>query len=393
MVAALNFQTTDRLPRDLDGMGSSSISAFAYPALVRALGLPPRRPKIFDTSQMLALVDRDVLDALGCDCVTVQGEFCSNAFEESELWHDYDFNGRLPARVMYPESFHTQPDDGIRQFVWGEWQTMTPDGHVFSLEHGGQEVDWFGEPRRPDPGSIPTGGFRASQLERMEYLCFRARRESGDRAVVFSGLNTGMGFWGGMANFSILALQEPELIHTYHEALLEQALIKVEQLLPRIRDSVDVLHVASDDQGTQQSTILPPEVYRELFTPYYRRFNAAIHRLAPEVKTFYHSCGAIYPLLGAIADGGFDVLNPVQWTAGTADAAAWREATRGKVALWGGGVDTQHVMPSGSVADVAGQARSTAAVLSQGSGYVFCAIHNLLAETAPEKIIAMYESV
>ena len=34
--AALNFQETDRIPKDLGGMLSTSISAFAYPKLVEA---------------------------------------------------------------------------------------------------------------------------------------------------------------------------------------------------------------------------------------------------------------------------------------------------------------------------------------------------------------------
>lgn len=56
VLASLNHQNPDHLPRDLGGMPSTSISAFAYPRLVRELGLPPRRPRIEDTGQMLALL-------------------------------------------------------------------------------------------------------------------------------------------------------------------------------------------------------------------------------------------------------------------------------------------------------------------------------------------------
>ena len=38
------------------------VSCFAYPGLVRALGLPPRRPRVYDTGQMLALPDTGVHD-------------------------------------------------------------------------------------------------------------------------------------------------------------------------------------------------------------------------------------------------------------------------------------------------------------------------------------------
>ncbi len=74
VLQALNFQQPDRVPRDLGGMRSTSISAFAYPKLVAALGLPPRLPRVEDTGQMLALPDLDVLDALGCDVVSILDE-------------------------------------------------------------------------------------------------------------------------------------------------------------------------------------------------------------------------------------------------------------------------------------------------------------------------------
>lgn len=46
VLASLNFQEVDRVPKDLGGMNSCGISAFAYPKLVKALGLPYRKPKI-----------------------------------------------------------------------------------------------------------------------------------------------------------------------------------------------------------------------------------------------------------------------------------------------------------------------------------------------------------
>lgn len=71
VLKALNFKPVDRVPRDLGAMASSGISGFAYTNLVKSLGLPPRLPRMHDTYQMLALPDMDVLDALGCDVVSV----------------------------------------------------------------------------------------------------------------------------------------------------------------------------------------------------------------------------------------------------------------------------------------------------------------------------------
>ena len=150
--------------------------------------------------------------------------------------------------------------------------------------------------------------------------------------------------------------------------------------------------LSADDQGTQNGTILPPAVYHQLFTPYYRRMNDAVHRAAPGIKTFYHSCGGIYELLDAIIESRFDALNPVQWSAGKAAYRDWKDKCRGRIALWGGGVNTQSTLPLGGLAEVRREVSEVVPVLARDSGYVFCAIHNLLAEIPPDKVIAMYRT-
>ena len=115
VMASLDFRTTDRVPLDLGGMRSTGISAFAYPGLRATLGLPPRAPRLYDTAQMLALPELDVLDALGCDVAHVTLDECTNAFDEPGRWQPYGFNGRLDALVPHPEAFTVLPDGAIEQ--------------------------------------------------------------------------------------------------------------------------------------------------------------------------------------------------------------------------------------------------------------------------------------
>jgi uroporphyrinogen decarboxylase len=70
----------------------------------------------------------------------------------------------------------------------------------------------------------------------------------------------------------------------------------------------------------------------------------------------------------------------------------WKDRARGRIALWGGGVNAQATLPLGTVEDVKAEVAEVVPCLSRDAGYVFCNIHNLLAEIAPEKIIAMYQT-
>ncbi len=110
------------------------------------------------------------------------------------------------------------------------------------------------------------------------------------------------------------------------------------------------------------------------------------------MKLFLHSCGAIYELLPHVIEAGFDVLNPVQWCAGHHSFYQWKDACRGRLALWGGGVNTQRTLPLGTVAEVERETREAVSCLSEGGGYVFAAIHNILAEIDPRKVVAMYRT-
>jgi uroporphyrinogen decarboxylase len=392
VLASLSLRAFDQVPKDLSGMRSTGISAFAYPKLVAALGLPPRLPRVHDTGQMLALPERDVLDALDCDVVAVEGTAGTNAFDEPERWRPFDFNGRLPALVQRPEAFEVRRDGVI---VQNGSSLMGPDAFVFDTPGAGQTLDLSRDPEPFDLAAFEAQQ-RASlpapeQVQAQAAYCARARAAT-DRAILFAGLSAGLGYHGGIPRFSMLCFTQPDHIHAFHDVATRYAVQRVERLLPAIAPHVDALMLCSDDQGIQTGSILPPALFDELFVPYYRRVNDAVHRLAPGMKTFLHCCGAVYDLLDGIAASGFDVLNPVQWSAGRATWQQWKDKARGRFALWGGGVNTQTTLPFGTLDDVRREVRQVVPYLAANSGYVFAAIHNILAEIPPEKVVAMYRT-
>lgn len=393
---ALEFRKTDRIPRDMAGMRSTSISAFAYPALVQALGLPQRLPKVEDTGQMLALPDRDVLDALDIDVVTIL-DGVTNAFDQPEEWHPYDFNGRLPALVRWPENFRTLEDGTILQRGSAR---MVPAAYVFDEEHGGQRLDLSDELPRPDLDQVRANSAKAlisdERIRQVGELCSKVRQSS-DRAVFFNDGHIfapiSIGAWSGLAIFPMLCSLDPAFVHELHKIVMEPMIANVRRLLPVIKDDIDVLILGADDWGTQNNLIASPQTYRELFLPYYRMITDECHAIAPNVKLFLHSCGAIYNLIDLVIESGFDILNPVQWSAGKPTYRDWKDKARGRIALWGGGVNSQTTLPLGTVEDVARETREVTDYLAQDGGYVFCNIHNILAEIPPEKVIAMYRAV
>ncbi|MFI5357495.1 MAG: hypothetical protein ACHQ4G_09185, partial [Opitutales bacterium] len=289
ILAALNFQPVDRLPKDLSGMRSSGVSAFTYQALRRTLGLPPKPTRVYDSGQMLALPHRDVLDALGADVVLVEGDGLTNAYEQTELWHDYDFNGRIPAgQVRDPAAYHLGADGTIHQRGAG---SMPLGANVFDPEHAGQPLILDGDLPRPDLKQVrrdlEAGLVTDRQVRALRDTCRRVR-ESTDRAVFFWGqLNMGLCIhgYGGLAVFPVLCLEDPDFVRELHALHLEFALRNARALLPEIKDYVDIVGTDADDWGNQNSLMASPATFRDLFLPFRRQHNAELHRLAPHVKT------------------------------------------------------------------------------------------------------------
>ena len=396
----LNYEMPDRLPKDLGAMRSTGISAFAYPKLIEALGLPPRLPRVHDTYQMLALPDLDVLDALGCDVVTIFDDV-TNAFDQPGKWHKYDFNGRLPALVVDPGAFKLREDSSILQSYGGGQSNlrMPPSAYTFEALHGGQPLNLTDDLPMYDLDEYARG-LRAKDLRDEEIaaaatLC-RQVRESSDRAVLIEHPALAppicIHIHGGLAVFPILCLTEPTYVAELHQIGLEYTLRNARRLLAEIGPYVDIILVAADDWGSQDRLMAPPRVYRDLFLPYRQRLNDEYHRIVPGVKTFLHSCGAIYDILDMIIESRFDVVNPVQWWAGGRSYREWKDKCRNRIVLWGGGVNSQVTLPLGTVADVEAEVAEIVEYLSTDGGFVFCNNHNILAEIPPEKVIAMYRT-
>jgi uroporphyrinogen-III decarboxylase len=75
------------------------------------------------------------------------------------------------------------------------------------------------------------------------------------------------------------------------------------------------------------------------------------------------------------------------------DPRALKERYGDRITFWGGGIDTQRVLPFGSPEDVRSMVRERMRVFGTGGGFVFNTIHNIQARVPVANIVAMYEAV
>jgi uroporphyrinogen-III decarboxylase len=159
-----------------------------------------------------------------------------------------------------------------------------------------------------------------------------------------------------------------------------------------VGDRIEVLTMSGTDFGGQQRPLCSPNLFDRLWKPLYATLNGWVHQHT-SWRVFFHSCGAVAPLLDGFVEAGVDILNPVQCSAAGMDAAGLKGRYGDTLVFWGGGVDTQRTLPFGTPDEVRAEVRERVRVLGRGGGFVFNTVHNIQARTPTENVLAMYEEV
>ena len=183
-----------------------------------------------------------------------------------------------------------------------------------------------------------------------------------------------------------------EYIHKVFERQCEVGIGNLERVHAAIGDSVQAVFTCGTDFGTQNSTFCSVKTFHSLYFPYYKRVNDWIHTHTGW-KTFKHSCGAVFKFLPSFIEAGFDILNPVQCSAAGMDPEILKANFGDRLIFWGGGVDTQKVLPFGTAAEVREQVLRRCEVFAPGGGFVFNSIHNVQARTPVEIMVALIDAV
>jgi uroporphyrinogen decarboxylase len=371
LLKTLAHQEPDRVPLDLGSTQVTGIHVIAYHRLRQALGLPPAEPQICDHIQGLALPDQDVIQRLGVDA---RGLFPLNSHnwkileqEDGEYWSYFDEWGIT----------HRKPrQDGLYYSVW-----KVPLGRP---ELTVQDIARHPWPRLDDPQRI--AGLRQVA---------EAYRAAGYAVVLkdpFAGIFEMAQRIVGMETLLVMMGLNKALAAALFDKLAELKLSFWEMALPELADVIDVISQA-DDYGTQASQIISPRMFREQLKPRWKIIFDRLRVLAPDARRFFHSCGNVRPLLPDYIELGVEILNPVHVRATGMEPVALKRDFGDVLTFWGGGVDTQGVLPNGTPIEVKEDVRRNIEALAPGGGFVFNTVHNIQADVPAENLAAMYTAL
>ena len=409
IAAALDHQETALLPVDFGGGFQTGIAVSIVYQLRQRLGLdrPGTPVRVIEPYQMLGEIAPDLGEALGSDTTPLHGTgtmfgYPAVAFKE---W-------RLPdgTPVLVPEDFNTQfePNGDLLQYPGGDRSC----GPCARMPQGGHFFDAIIRQRPLDETKLDPADnceeFTPVDDTALEHYRRRAEQlwTGSDRAVfcTFGGLSFGdIALVPGtflkqpkgirdVEEWYVSTATRPGYIKAVFERQCEVAIENLRRLHAAVGHRVTVIQTNGTDFGTQNGPFQSVAAFRDLYKPYQRRVNAWIHENTPW-KTLMHCCGGIAPLIEDIIEAGFDCLNPVQCSAAGMDPRVLKRKYGDRLVFWGGGVDTQRVLPFGTPDEVRRQVRERIEIFRPGGGYVFNTIHNIVANTPVDNVLAMVETL
>jgi len=364
VLAAIGRREPDRVPLDLGGTTASTLTLGAYRAFRRHLG---------------------IADEIAPEFVSYRA---ATVFPDDEVFARFSLDVRLVVTGTPAASPERPLASGEIVDSWGVTWTKPGDGHYIPtrgpLQHlddaGPEHLGLVAWPDAADPGWV------AGLRERA-----RAQRGKGDPAVVLA-FPTGpvhlAQFLRGYSGWLEDVAARPAFAAALMERIVEVWMSIAERALREAGDLIDVA-MFSDDICTQRGPLVRPEAYRRLIKPLHRRMIEAIKRHGKPV--LYHCCGSTVALIPDFIEMGADALNPVQVAAAGMDTRMLKREFGREIAFWGG-IDTQHVLPRGTVAEVREEVRRRIGDLAAGGGYVLAPVHNVQDDVPPENVVAMLEA-
>lgn len=363
VLTALNHQEPDRVPIDIGGGGSTTLVVEAYHRLKKSLGIQIEKTEILNETFRAARLDEQVLRRLGTDVRPLRTRSALGwTAPPSPPGTSIDIWGVTWRKAHYAEGC----------FYW-ELAATPPLGEARIAD-----LDRYPWPDPEDPGLT-------------EGLAEEAKRLCQDTPYAVAADPGYKSFWElavrlrGFERLLMDVALDPQFVSALMSKLLEIHLAATSRYLDAAGPYIQIVRVG-DDLATQDGLLISLGAYRKLVKPAHRKYFDLI-RSKTDAKIYYHSCGNATDLIDDLAEIGVDILNPVQVSA-MGDTAALKARFGHKISFCGA-IDTQRVLPFGSVKEVEAEVQRRIRDLAPGGGFVLSAVHNIQPDVPPENILAM----
>ncbi len=403
---ALQHEQPDRVPVDFGSNAVTGIHVWIVDQLRDYFGLEKRPVKALEPYQMLGEIEDDLLDALGVDVIGLWGK--DNMFGiPQENWKP--FKTLWGQEILVPGDFNTTLNENGDLLIHPEGDTSVPASA--KMPKASYFFDAINRQQPIDDATLSADD-NLEEFTSVSDADLAFWKEQTDNAAQ-SGKGIIANFGGtGLGDIALVpamnlknpkgirditewymsTLMRSDLLHEIFDRQTDIAIENFKKYYKVVGNNIDAVFICGTDFGTQDSTFCSTEAYEELYAPYYRKVNDWIHQNT-RWKTFKHCCGAVESFMKPFIDSGFDIINPVQINAAGMVPEHLKKEYGKHLTFWGGGVDTQKMLPYGKPHEVKEQVKRMCDIFSKDGGFVFNSVHNIQANVPVENVVAMLDAV
>lgn len=211
-----------------------------------------------------------------------------------------------------------------------------------------------------------------------------------ERAILFFAGGTFETPWymRGMEQFFMDLVLDPEIADAICTKVGEYYLGRAMRVLDKAKGRIDVIG-SGGDIGGQEAMMVNPDVWRQVIKPHSTRLIRTFKDMG--LKTFYHSDGAIVPVIQDFVEMGLDILDPIQ--VGAAGMSPENIYDRfGDRLSFHGAIDEVELLPHATPDEVYRETQRVISILGQNNGYIVSPTHALQGDTPVANILAIYQA-
>ena len=265
-----------------------------------------------------------------------------------------------------------------------EWQVKFKEVGLYCemIEHPLAEAECVADIDKfefPDP--LATGRYNLAKYAVEKY---------GDRYAIFGDLECTIfeasWYLTGLEKFLIDLTLEKDYIFVLMDRIQLYSIWVGKEL---IRIGADIIWLG-DDMGTQKGMLISPEMWRKYFKGRLRTVIRELKAGNPNVKIAYHSCGSYYSIIPDLIEIEVDILNALQPNTKDMDLATLKDSFGDRVSFFGG-LDTQNIIPFGSLTDLKQEIKRVIEAAAKGGGLILAGAHNIQPDVSVEKLVKIFE--
>ncbi len=403
----VNHKQPDRVVIDLGATPVTGIHIQTISKLRRHFGLQRKPIRVIEPFQMLGEVGWELIDSIGIDVIGAWGKNNIFGFHNHAPYKEW----KTPwgQRVMVPLNFNVTKDENGDLLMYPQGDTSVPPcakmpkaSYFFDAIIRQEPI--VEEELNVEDNLEEFGLISDEDLEHWRVEVDKAYFSGKAVIAAFGGTALGdIALVPGMdlkapkgirdvTEWYMSTIMRPDYVKAIFERQVEIAIENLKRIFAVVGNKVNAMFICGTDFGTQDSSFCAPEQFDEMWLPYYKKVNDWIHENT-QWKTFKHSCGAVENFMDGFIRAGFDIINPVQISAAGMDPAKLKQKYGRDLVFWGGGVDTQQVLPFGKPEEVREQVLRTCDIFMKNGGFVFNTVHNIQANVPTENIVAMLEAI